>query len=226
MPSSNRVRAWDVPTRMFKWSLVAAIAAAWATNKYAAPHPEWHKWSGYAALTLVIFRLFWGVCGSTAARFSSFVVGPRSVAKYAWSEMRGRQRHFLGHNPLGGWMVVALLAAVAAQAVLGLFSAGDDWTSLRGPLAHTVSDGTVDAAMHLHRLGFDLIVILVVVHVTANVFLDVVRRAGLIRGIITGNKPQAAYVDAPHASSGSMVAATACFMAAALTVFGFIRIIS
>ena len=51
MPS-NRVPAWDVPTRMFKWSLVAAVAAAWASNKYAAPHPEWHKWSGYAALTL------------------------------------------------------------------------------------------------------------------------------------------------------------------------------
>jgi cytochrome b len=225
MPS-NRVRAWDVPTRMFKWSLVAAVAAAWASNKYAAPHSEWHKWSGYAALALVIFRVLWGFCGGTTARFSSFVAGPRSVARYAWSEMRGRQPHFLGHNPLGGWMVVALLGAVAAQAVLGLFSAGDDWTGLRGPLAHKVSDATVDAAMHLHRLGFDVIVFLVAVHVTANVFLDVVRRAGLIRGIITGSKPQAAYVDATHASSGSIVAATVCFMAAVLTVFGVIRLFS
>jgi cytochrome b len=224
--ASNRVQAWDVPTRVFKWLLVASVAMAWATNKYAVQHPEWHKWSGYAALVLVTFRVLWGFCGGYTARFSSFVAGPRTVARYALAEVQGRERKFLGHNPLGGWMVITLLAAVGTQAVLGLFSAGDDYLSLQGPLAHTVKDATVSVVTHLHRWGVNVILCLVITHVMVNIFYDVFRQAGLIRGMITGRKPPAKYADAAGAVAGSTLTAGICFCVAVLAVFGILRLFS
>lgn len=227
MVTSDKVQAWDFPTRAFKWLLVATFATAWATNKYAVKHPDWHKWNGYAALILVMFRVLWGFCGGYTARFSSFIVGPRTVGHYVWAEMRGRGRRFLGHNPLGGWMVVALLCAVGVQAVLGLFSASGDYlVSLEGPLAHMASDATVETATRLHRLGFNVILCLVIIHVTTNVFYDLFRRAGLIRGMITGAKPRAEYVDATGVVAGSTMAAAACFLAAILAVLAVIRLFS
>jgi cytochrome b len=224
--SSNRVQSWDVPTRVFKWLLVVSVAMAWATNKYAVQHPAWHKWSGYAALILVIFRVLWGFFGGYTARFSSFVAGPRTVARYALAETQGRQLKFLGHNPFGGWMVIILLAAVGTQAVLGLFSAGDDYLSLQGPLAHTVKDATVSLVTHLHRLGVNVILCLVVIHVMVNISYDVFRKAGLIRGMITGRKPPAEYVDAVDAAAGSASTAAICLCTAIVAVFGVLWIFS
>ena len=227
MVASDKVQAWDVPTRIFKWLLVATFATAWATNKYTVKHPDWHKWNGYAALILVTFRVLWGFCGGHTARFSSFIAGPQTVGHYVRAEMFGRRCRFLGHNPLGGWMVVALLCAVGTQAMLGLFSASGDYlVSLEGPLAHTASDATVETATHLHRLGFNVILCLVAIHVTANVFYDLFRRAGLIRGMITGAKPRAEYGDATGVVAGSTMAAAACFLAAILALFAVIQLFS
>ncbi len=227
MTLSSRVQAWDAPTRVFKWLLVATVAIAWATNKYAFDHPDWHKWNGYAALILVVFRVFWGFSGGYTARFSSFVARPATVAKYAWAEIHGSRRKFLGHNPLGGWMIVTLLCAVGVQAILGLFSAGGDYlNSIEGPLAHLASDASVQAATRLHRLGFSVILGLVSVHVAAIVFYDFFRRTGLIHGMITGNKPQADYVDAEGVIAGSVLSAATCFVAAILAVFVVVKLFS
>jgi cytochrome b len=213
------IKAWDLPTRMFKWLLVATLAVAWATNKYAVQHPEWHKWNGYAVLVLISFRVLWGFYGSRTARFSSFVSSPRVLVAYIQKQLRGGTTpRFLGHNPLGGWMVIALLFVMAAQSLLGLFSAGDDYLSLQGPLARLVSDTTVGWATRLHRSGFNVILGLVAIHAAANVFYDMFRKAGLIRGMITGRKPDANYVDRTEvrASAG---AAVACTAVACLIVF-------
>jgi cytochrome b len=219
-PAPATVRAWDLPTRLFKWLLVACVGVAWATNSYAPGHPDWHKWNGYTALVLVVFRVLWGFVGGSTARFAAFVAWPRTVVGYAWSLVRGRAPSFLGHNPLGGWMILALLAAVGAQAMLGLYAADEDRIVIEGPLAHTVGDGLVDQAAHFHRLGFNVILGLAIVHVTSNVGYDLLRRAGLIRGMITGRKRRAAYADAPEATGGSPLAALCCLAAAVVIVFG------
>lgn len=225
MPRSG-IKAWDVPTRVFKWLLVATVVLAWATNKYATQHSEWHKWNGYAALALIAFRVLWGIYGGRTARFSSFVSSPRILVAYIRTQMHGRTPpRFLGHNPLGGWMVIALLFAVAAQSLLGLFSAGDDYLSLQGPLARLASDTTVGWATRLHRLGFNVILGLAAIHVAANVFYDLFCRAGLIRGMITGRKPEAEYIDQTEVRE-SAGAATACAVSACLFVYAALWLLS
>ncbi len=224
--ASATLRVWDLPTRLSKWLLVACVATAWVTNKYAPAHPEWHKWNGYTVLVIVMFRLLWGFFGSSTARFSDFVTWPWTVAAYAWAEIRGRAQHYLGHNPLGGWMILALLAAVAIQAILGLYSADEDRVVIEGPLAHTVSGGTVDWASHLHHLGFNIILALVVVHVAANVMHDVLRHAGLVRGMITGRKSRAVYGDVPEIAPRSPWIALGCLAVAVAVVAGSISILS
>jgi cytochrome b len=106
--------------------------------------------------------------------------------------------------------------------VLGLFSAAGDWLSIEGPLAHTVSDATVGTATRLHRLGFDVILCLVAVHVAVNVLHDLFLRSGLIRGMITGSKPSAQYVDAAENPAGSTRVATICLVIASLLVFAIV----
>jgi cytochrome b len=222
----STVRVWDLPTRLSKWLLVACVVTAWAINTYAPGHPEWHKWNGYTVLVLVAFRVLWGCFGSPTARFSDFVTWPWTAAAYGWAEFRGQARHYLGHNPLGGWMILALLAAVAMQAILGLYSADDERVVIEGPLAHTVSEGTVDWATHLHRLGFNIILGLVIIHVIANVAHDMLRHAGLIRGMITGRKSRFTYVNALDVTLRSPWTAVGCLAVAILIVAGGITILS
>ena len=218
--SDSCVRAWDLPTRLFKWLLVACVVTAWATNKYATEHPEWHKWNGYAALVLIAFRVFWGFVGGSTSRFSAFVRSPLTVARYAWSEVRGRARHYLGHNPLGAWMILSLMAIVFAQASLGLYAVDPDHLLLEGPLAHTVAEATADRATSIHRFVFNVILALAAAHIAANLLYALLRRDGLIRGMITGWKPRADYVDQREAAPGSMMAALACLALALVVVFG------
>lgn len=139
----ERTLAWDGPTRLFKWALVLLVFDGWLSNSYGDGYPYWHKWNGYAALVLIVFRLLWGFVGGSTARFSAFVAAPRRAFAYGLALLRGRNPRYLGHNPLGGWMVVALLAAVGLQATTGLFSADADRLIIEGPLAGRVSDAAV-----------------------------------------------------------------------------------
>ncbi|WP_395667080.1 cytochrome b/b6 domain-containing protein [Methylocella sp.] len=222
VPAAPRVVAWDLPTRLFKWSLVALIALAWVSDKYGGATPGWHKANGYAVLVLVVFRALWGFFGGASARFSSFAPTPRKLAAYLRAARAGRPLHYLGHNPLGSLMVFALLAIVAAQAVTGLYSGDADRLFIEGPLAATVSDAAVVTATRAHRFIFDAILVLVAVHVAAVVYYDLVRREGLARAMVTGKKPAAAYADMAECAPARPFAALACLAAAAALVFGTI----
>ena len=172
-----RVRVWDLPTRLFHWTLVGLIALSWWT---AEEHlDDIHIWSGSAVLTLILFRLLWGLFGSSTARFSSFVRGPKAVAGYIRGQWRG-----IGHNPLGALSVVGLLLLIAAQVGLGLFASDEDGLTA-GPLASLVSADTSEAATKLHETLFDVLVIFIVLHVAAILFY---RIAGtkLVGPMITG----------------------------------------
>ena len=209
------VLAWDGPTRLFKWMLVLVVFDGWLSNRYGASITAWHKWNGYAALVLVVFRILWGFGGGSTARFSNFVVGPRRLLSYL-----GGGAKYLGHNPLGGLMVIALLLLVAAQATTGLFSADEDRLIIEGPLARTVPDNVVDFAARWHQRIFELLEIGIALHIAANVIYALVRREPLIRAMVTGSKPAADYADMAASAPGPWGRAAACLIAAAVLVFG------
>jgi cytochrome b len=168
---------WDLPVRLFHWLLTALILFSWWTVKNH--HTDWHIWSGCAILTLLIFRLLWGFFGSSTARWTSFVRGPRSVSDY----LRGRWTG-IGHTPLGALSVVALLGAVAIQVALGLFSEDDDGLYL-GPLARLVSTDTSDKLRDIHELWFNIVLGLIVLHLAAIIFYRFLGRY-LTKPMITG----------------------------------------
>lgn len=161
----SRIRVWDLPTRMFHWSLAVLVVFSFTTGKVGGDWMAWHLKSGYAILALVLFRLAWGFAGSESARFASFLRGPRTALLYARETLAGRHPVLPGHNPLGGWMVVVLLAALAFQVTTGLFS--DDEIATQGPLAVKVSNDTVSRMSGLHHWGQWVMVALVALHVVA-----------------------------------------------------------
>jgi cytochrome b len=222
--SRTRVLAWDGPTRAFKWLLVLLVIDGWLSNEFGAGFPAWHKWNGYAILVLIVFRLIWGFAGGSTARFSAFVAGPVAGIKYIRAQIAGCSPKYLGHNPLGGWMILALLAAVAAQCLTGLYAADEDRLVIEGPLAKTVTDAAVNFAARWHHRIFDVIEILAVLHIAANLFYTFVKREPLIRAMVTGGKPAEAFADMQTAIPGSWARAALCLFAAALLVFGAITL--
>jgi len=116
-----RIAVWDAPVRLFHWALAVLVVFSYASGQLGGALMPWHVRSGYAILALLLFRILWGFFGSDTARFSSFVRGPRIAIAYARETLAGRHRPVVGHNPLGGWMVVAMIVLVATQAGSGLF---------------------------------------------------------------------------------------------------------
>jgi cytochrome b len=221
----EKVRAWDLPTRLFHWLLVTLIASAWISFQFSEKlgdfNLRWHRWNGYAILVLIVWRLLWGLVGSSTSRFANFVKWPWTAAGYGLDLLRGRDRHFLGHNPLGTYMILALLGLVALQGTLGLFTLEHNDT-VAGPLKRLVSDEWVKTLSYWHRRGFNFILALVVLHVIANVVYQFLKKDPLITGMITGRKPAAAYEDEAEAriSARPMLRAFLWLIVAAGIVFG------
>jgi cytochrome b len=181
MPTT--VRVWDLPTRVFHWALVACVIGLVATG-YAGKL-EWHARFGYAMLTLLAFRIVWGLFGGYWSRFTSFLYGPGSV--FAYVSGRGHPDHTVGHNPLGAGSVFAMLLVLAAQVGTGLVS--DDESSFTGPFNRYVSNATGLAAMWYHkRVGQWLLIGLVVLHVAAIVYYRVRKQEDLVRPMLVGDK--------------------------------------
>jgi len=192
----RRLRVWDLPLRLFHWSLVGLLATSWISAELGGNAMQVHQWSGMSVLALLLFRLAWGVVGGTHARFVSFVRSPAAALRYACGLLRGDAPRYLGHNPLGAWMVLALLASLALQAGTGLF-ANDD-IMIEGPLAARVSKETSDLLTQVHEINFNVLLGLVGVHVLAALYYLMVKRDNLIAAMVTGNKQ----VDDPDAAAG------------------------
>lgn len=142
-------------------------------------HTDWHIWSGCAILTLLIFRILWGFVGSSTARFSSFVRGPRAIADYWRGTWVG-----IGHNPIGALSVLALLVAVAVQVGLGLIAEDEDGIYM-GPLSPLVGTDTSDKARDIHELWFSVILVLIALHLLAITYYRL-RGRKLTMPMITG----------------------------------------
>lgn len=192
MNPSKSIRVWDLPTRLFHWLLVALFAFSWASAELGGNAMEWHMRSGHVLLGLVIFRLLWGVAGSATARFSQFVKGKGAILAY----LRGTTSATVGHNPLGGWVVVAMLALLLLQAATGLFANDDIITE--GPLYHLISKDISDALTELHEGVFDVLLALASLHVAAIFFYLFIKRDNLIRPMLTGRKQVPADIAEPR----------------------------
>jgi cytochrome b len=186
-PVQPERQVWDLPVRIFHWSLVGAFVAAFVTNKLGVRCFKYHVWAGYAVILLVAFRLIWGLVGTRHARFRNFLRGPVETLAYTLGLHAGKDAHYPGHNPLGALMVLALLAALAAQSALGLF-ANDEIYNV-GPLYGYVSKECSLALTSIHRRLFYWLAGAVVLHVLAVIAHKVFKNENLVRAMITGRKP-------------------------------------
>ena len=178
---------WDLPVRLFHWTLVLLLVVSWATGQDGGIDAmTWHLSTGLAVLALLLARIAWGLIGSQSARFGEFVRGPRA----AWADTRALlQRNappHAGHPPLGGWMVVALLVALLVQCVTGLFA--NDAVMTEGPLASRVSPSMGEWLSTVHRWNVNVLLALAALHVAAVVYHIVALRSDLLRGMITGRR--------------------------------------
>jgi cytochrome b len=193
------VVAWDLPTRIFHWLLVALVAAAWGSYEYSEalgdPVLKWHRWIGLMILSLLVWRLLWGLFGSATSRFANFVPSPRAVARYAYSASAGREPKYLGHNPLGSAMILALLGLLTIQALLGLVTVEhNDLTA--GPLYLFLSEVNRKLATSWHKFLFEGVTLwLIGAHILANIVYAVRRSEPHLMAMITGRKPQCDYAD-------------------------------
>lgn len=183
MKESCAIPVWDLPTRMFHWLLVLLVAGAWLSYKFGDVTMTWHKWNGYAVLTLLLFRLLWGFIGSSTARFSDFVKGPHTVLHYLRDGARAPN---LGHNPAGGWSVLAMLGILIVQVGAGLFTTDDIMVS--GPLKFLVSSDTAEFLSSIHRVGYYVLLGLVTLHLAALAYHHLAHGENLLRAMVTGNK--------------------------------------
>jgi cytochrome b len=187
----RRIRVWDLPTRLFHWLLVACIAGSLVSVNLGGNAVGWHFRFGYAILALLLFRLLWGFAGPRYARFASFP--PNPVAAIAW--LRGARSARAGHNPVGAFSVYAMLAALALQAVTGLFATDDIMWD--GPLKAQVSNATSALLTRVHKVNRFVVLALIALHLAAIAWYGRVRREPLVRAMIDGDKSVAAVAGEP-----------------------------
>jgi cytochrome b len=204
---------WDLPTRLFHWLLVMLVIVSYVTGKTGGLAMQYHMWSGYAILTLLIFRFAWGFIGGRHARFSSFVRGPAAVWRYLRTFLRAGHTPQPGHNPLGGWSVLLMLLFLALQAGTGMFA--DDQIFTRGPLNPWVSNETAGWLTLIHVLNQRLLLALIIVHIGAVLFHLLVKRDNLVTPMITGYKRIPGLIETPAEKSRTAAAIITAILAAA-----------
>lgn len=211
------VAVWDWPVRVVHWLIVVLVAALLTTGLIGNEMLVWHMRCGQALLALVIFRILWGFVGSTNARFSSFVRGPGAVIEYAKSVIRPPHHAHATHNPLGGWMVVALLLVMLAQATTGLFT-NDDVLS-DGPLVKLVSKDTSDAISSWHRRLWWALAVLAALHILAVLAHFTHLGENLVHPMVSGEKVLPVHLHRPQHAQASTARASVLLGLCALVVW-------
>ncbi|TIQ27790.1 MAG: cytochrome B [Mesorhizobium sp.] len=203
--AARRVLVWDALVRLFHWSLVGAFATAWLTAEDIQPV---HQLAGYAVAGLVGFRVLWGLVGSRYARFTQFVRGPVRTASYIRKMVTGRERRYLGHNPAGAAMVVAILVTLSGTAFTGwLLESPDRAAATVGQMQITASAfaddngseaeaGTTGSPerrvggplKEVHETLANLMLLLVALHIGGVALASFRHRENLVRAMLTGRK--------------------------------------
>lgn len=190
------VRVWDLPTRTFHWVLAACVPASITSAWIGGNAMVWHFRLGYVVVTLLAFRLVWGLVGGRWSRFANFIYAPAAIGRYLRGQSRADEHHEVGHNPLGALAVFGVLGLLALQVGTGLFA--DDEIANTGPLIKWVSGATSLAMTKWHKgYGQWLIIALIALHVGAILYYLLGKRRNLVRPMLTGDKQLVA--SAPHA---------------------------
>jgi len=180
------VKVWDLPTRLFHWTLVVLVIVSFVTGNIGGNMMTYHMWSGYGILVLLLFRFAWGFAGGYQSRFGAFVRGPGAVIRYAVEFLKSNSKPYLGHNPLGGWSILAILSALLVQVGTGLFANDDIFTE--GPLYPLVSKDFSDWLTDIHLLNRYILIGIVAIHLFAVFYHLFVKHENLIKPMITGIK--------------------------------------
>ncbi len=207
----ERKLVWDLPLRLFHWLLVLLLGASWLTAELGLT--DLHFYSGYAVASLLLFRLAWGVFGPRYARFGSFVAGPGRVYRYLRGWLRGTESEPAGHTPPGGWMILLLLALLAAQVATGMVNSHDGADA--GPWYWAASRAVRDLGAAWHARLFDLLLALSAVHVLAVLLYRLWPGVDLVGPMFTGRKRTAA----PAIAGSRLGLAAALLLAAAAAVW-------
>lgn len=183
----RRVRVWDLPTRLFHWSLALAVLCAVVTAKVGGAAIDWHFRLGYLICTLLLFRLMWGVVGGRWSRFVHILHAPGTLWRYLRGQTGPHEHLEVGHSPLGSLSVLALLGLLLVQVGSGLIA--DDEIASTGPLVRFVASATSLAATSWHRSGGQWILLgLIGLHLAAIAFYRLGRGKDLVRPMLTGDK--------------------------------------
>lgn len=170
-PSTAEVRVWDPLLRLFHWSLATLMLIA-----FLAEDSAWlHETAGYGVAGLVAFRLGWGLIGPRHARFRDFVTGPDEVKAYLRGLLSGHPRRYLGHNPAGGWMILALLSLTGLTAATGILSVSDAFWGSK-------------ILEELHEGLANLTLLCIFGHLAGVAVSSLAHRENLVRAMITGTK--------------------------------------
>lgn len=182
----QQTKTWDIFIRIFHWSLLATFAITYLTED---DFPTLHAYAGYTMMALIALRLIWGFIGSNHARFSSFIVKPSAVIEYMKEVVQFRAKRYLGHNPAGGAMMVALLISLSMTLLFGLLTYGA--AEFSGPLASLaggVNDTVANIFKELHEFFANFTVLLVALHVFGVAVASFQHGENLVRSMLTGYK--------------------------------------
>lgn len=170
--SPANLAVWDIFVRIFHWSLVTSFAVAWLTTE------EWnrlHEWAGYAAVALVAMRVLWGIIGTEHARFSDFITSPLGVFRYIGDILKGRERRYLGHNPVGGTMIIALLSGICGLGLTGWMMTSNAFWG-------------VEWVEEVHEVIANGMLALIVLHVVGVLVAGFRHHENLVAAMVTGRK--------------------------------------
>lgn len=213
--SLNKVRVWDLPTRLFHWALVVCVMGLVVTGTVGGNAMIWHFRFGYSVLTMLLFRTIWGLVGGRWSRFGAFIYTPQNVINYLKGQ--GKPEHGVGHSPIGAASVFAMLAVLLAQVGSGLLS--DDEIAFAGPLTRFVSNATVSLSTHYHKhIGKWLLLALVLLHIAAIIFY-LRRKNNLVGPMLHGDKELAVAAPPSRDDTLSRTAALLILVACAAVAY-------
>ena len=198
----DQVKVWDLPLRLFHWTLVIAIALAFLSSEEDGILSQWHILSGWVVAVLVVLRCVWGFVGGEHSRFSDFI-RPSRIAEHISGLLHGRGEATLGHNPLGAVAVVILLALIAVTVWTGAFGG--------------------EGAEELHEFIAWTLLAMVGVHIAAVIIMSALERENLVRAMFGGSKPAARHPGAANAREPTVLALVIAILAIAGTVFFILR---
>lgn len=193
--STRSVRVWGLHTRLFHLLLMSAVSFSLVSALWEdLDLMEWHFISGYVVLGLLVFKLLAGIWGRDYGRFAAFSLSVRSIKAY----LQGRDQ-YLGHNPLGSWMVLVMLLCIVLQVLSGFFTTDDIF--YEGPWVAFASDQWISWAGSIHNRNFWLLLGLIALHIAAIIYYWRIKNTDLITPMISGRKQVLADDEQPAAQA-------------------------